>query len=140
MSANNPPEPNLQLTPVQFGPPQSSDAVGVIKGSSSRPEYRFPLFVPLFIILATLNFSAYRDIVALNKRMASIAADDAPALDLLTKASKQAEFYDTLHSDLNKLALKDPAAAQIVKDYFPTPPSPAKPAEPAAPAKPPPAK
>jgi hypothetical protein len=115
------PQPNIQITPVGFSPPKSDDAVGTIM-PAPRPETRFPVFLPILIILLTLNFSTLRDIVALNKRMTQINEENAPALDLLKKSAKQSDFVNGLRTGLINLAPNDPAAADILKQFFPPPP------------------
>jgi len=123
MSKNNPEpqQPNIQMTPVGFSPPPSSDAVGQIVGTTLRQELRFPVFVPILIVLLTLIFSTLRDIVALNRRMAMINQENAPALEKLKDSGKQTEFVESLRASLQKLAPDDPVAAKIVKDMFSTP-------------------
>ena len=123
MSTNNPetPPPNIQMTPVGFSPPASADAVGKIVGSTTKAELRFPVSVPILIILVTLIFSTLRDIVALNRRMAMINQENAPALEMLKNSGKQTEFVESLRSGLVKLSPTDPVAAKIVEDMFPTP-------------------
>jgi hypothetical protein len=125
MNQNNPEPapPNIQLTPVGFSPTPSPDAVGQIVGSTTKAELRLPVFVPILIILVTLIFSTVRDITALNRRMAIINQENAPALEILKNSGKQTEFVESLHSGLQKLAPTDPVAAKIVEDMFPTPAS-----------------
>jgi hypothetical protein len=123
MNKNNPEplQPNIQLTPVGFSPPPSADAMGQIVGSTTKAELRLPIFVPLLIILLTLIFSTVRDIIALNRRMAMIDQENAPALEMLKNSGKQTEFVESLRSGLVKLSPTDPVAAKIVEDMFPTP-------------------
>jgi hypothetical protein len=90
-------------------------------GSTTKAELRLPIFVPLLIILLTLIFSTVRDIIALNRRMAMIDQENAPALEMLKNSGKQTEFVESLRSGLVKLSPTDPVAAKIVEDMFPTP-------------------
>ena len=122
MTPNEPtPPPNIQMTPVEFSPP-SSDAVGSIVGTVKRTEMQFPVFIPLVIVLLTLNFTTLRDIVILNRRMMAINQDNAPNLDLLSKAGKQSEFLNSMRASLDKLSVTDPVAARINAEMFGTVP------------------
>lgn len=116
MNEQNPP-PNIQMTPVEFSPAQSGDAIGTVM-PASRPEFQISAFWPVFIVLLTLIFSTGRDMVTLNKRMAAVNDDIAPAQEVLKQAKKQADYVDSLHVSLQKLAATDPIAAQILAEYF----------------------
>jgi len=113
-------QPEILMTPVEFSPPPSDDAVGTIL-PAPRKEAEFPVFVPLVIILLTLIFSTVRDIVALNRRLTIMNFENAPALEYLKKGTKQLEFRDALKDGLTKLAPTDPVAARILQDFYAPP-------------------
>lgn len=114
---------NIQMTTVGFGPSQTEDAIGTVM-PASRPEAQFSVFWPFLIVLLTMIFSTTRDIMALNKRMEAINNDNAPALQLLEKSTKQTEFIESLRTGLEKISPSDPVAAQISAEFFPPPPAP----------------
>jgi len=110
--------PNITMTPVQFSPSESADAVGTV-APPPRQEPRFPLFIPVFIILLTLIFTTVRDIAALNKRMSAINEDEAPALEMLKNEPRQTDLVQGLRSGLQKLSPSDPVAARLLTEFFP---------------------
>jgi hypothetical protein len=120
------PEPNIQMTPVEFSPP-AADAIGSIGGFRPLHEMQFPVAIPITLILLTLIFSTVRDIGGFNRRLNEIQEQNAPALDMLKRAPKQMEYVESMRVDLQKLAPTDPTAAQILQDFFPAQPPPPKP-------------
>jgi hypothetical protein len=92
---------------------------------------RFPVAIPVAIMLLTLIYSTVRDISGFNRRMAEIADQEQPAEAILKKTRRQAEFVDGLRVSLQKLAPTDPVAARIMQEYFP-PQSPANQPDPAS--------
>ncbi len=112
------PEPALQITPVEFSPTVSPDAIGTVR-PQRWPDAQYPVFVPIFIILLVLNGSTLRDIIALNSRMKAIAQDNQPALEMLKNSAPQFAFRDNLRTGIERLAITDPVAAKIARDYFP---------------------
>ena len=112
------PEPTLQIAPVEFSPTVSDDAIGTVR-PQRWPDAQYPVFLPIFIILLVLNGSTVRDIVALNTRMKAIAQDNVPALEMLKTAAPQFAFRDNLRTGIERLALTNPNAAKIARDYFP---------------------
>ena len=124
MKDNSPlPPENIQLTPVEFSPASNPDAIGTV-APPPRAPFHFPLSIPVAIVILTLIFSTLNDIVTLNKKMAMINTENAPALAVLKKVGKQQEFLDSLRKDVSTLAVQDPVAARIAKDFCPPETSP----------------
>jgi hypothetical protein len=122
MSEKTPDKPdNIQLTPVGFSPP-SQDALGTVGGKVPFREMQFPMALPVAIMLLSLIYSEVRDISGMNRRMAEMDRQNAPAVEKLERIPKQSEFIDSLRQNLVKLAPTDPAAAALLKQYFPSPP------------------
>jgi hypothetical protein len=120
MSKKKPEEaPNIQMTPVEFSPASTKDAIGNVGGSLPMREMEFPVSFPLAIILATLIFSTVRDISTFNRGTANIERANAPAEEMLKKASNLTDRVDSLRDALLKLSETDPVAAQIYKEYYP---------------------
>jgi len=124
----NPPgeQSNIQLTPVEFSPTPSENAIGPVGGYLPMRERQYPLALPVGIMLLTLIFSTVRDIATFNRSIDEIARTDAPGQEVLKKSSKQTEFIEGVRSDLQKLAPTDPTAAQILKEFFPPEKKPAQ--------------
>jgi hypothetical protein len=116
---NQPPEDSdIQITPVEFSPSQSKDAMGVVPPAPRQP-YQFPLWVPVLIVLLTLIGATLRDMIALNRRMSEIQHDNAPVRDVLARSVKQSDFANALKDGIEKLSATDPVAAQIRREFFP---------------------
>lgn len=124
MSANDSQnaESKIQKTP-ELSPVSSGGTKSRFK-PAPKPPREFSIAIPLAILLVTLIFSTGRDMVALNKRMTAINNENAPALEILRKASKgnQRAFIDSLKAGITKLTLTDPIAAQIGREFFPIKP------------------
>jgi hypothetical protein len=102
-----------------------------------KPIRRYSTFWPFFIVLLTLIFSTTRDGLTLYKRTLVIRNQNAQQEEPLKKAGEQAQLFDSLKLDLEKLAPDDRVAARIVHDFFPPPPPPPAPEPfPVAPPKP----
>ena len=134
MSQKNPEvTPNVQMTPVQFSPPASKDALGNVGGFLPQRHGEFPVFIPMTIIVLTLIFATIRDISTFNRSVTDIERTNAPALEILKQANKQTEYINALKAGLQTIAPNDPAAAQILQEFFPEKkPDAAKPAPDAA--------
>jgi hypothetical protein len=102
----------IEFRPVPT-PPQAGD-----QEASPSPPRTYTAFWPGLILLLTLIVTTTREIIALHQHMDDIQQENAPALEALKKAGEQAAFVDGLHNDLQKLAVTDPVAAQIFKDFF----------------------
>jgi len=122
MNMNDPETPpNIQMTPVEFSPTPSADALGTIKGFLPLHEMQFPLAIPVAIMLLTLIFSTVRDIAGFNRRLADIDKQEAPAIETLKKVPKQTDFVNGLQKSLQKLAPTDTLAEQTLEEFFPAP-------------------
>ena len=127
--------PNIQMTPVEFSPVSTDDAIGSVGARTPIREIQFPLAVPVTIMLFTMIFSTVRDIAGFNRRLADIDRQEAPYLEKLKTVPKQSEFIDSVRASLSKLAVTDPYAARIMKQYFPPEPKPDDQSKSTAPAK-----
>ena len=113
------PTPQGRVLSVPFAPTQSREAVRVPEPLPPPPPRQFTLVVPVAILLVTLNFAAFRNIIELNKRLTLLESQNAPAREMLKNSGKQSEFLKSVRADVLKLAETDPVAAQIAKIYFP---------------------
>jgi hypothetical protein len=84
----------------------------------------FSAFWPLVVILLTLDFMTARDSYMLHRRTVGLIRDNEQAEGPLKKMAEQNQFVDSFKSDLETLAPGDPAAARILRDFFPPPPTP----------------
>ena len=120
MSKNKPEDPaKIQMTPVEFSPAASEDAIGSVGGIMPLRQFQYPVSVPIAIILLTLIFSTVRDISSFNRAIDDIEKANAPSVEMLKKAPRQTEFIDAMRTGLQKLAPTDPTAAQLMREYFP---------------------
>ena len=99
-------------------------------GSMPRRPPTYTAFVPVLMILVILILSSLKDIVTLIRRKNALLAQHAQAMEPLRFAGRQAEFIDSLHDDLVKVAPSDPAAAAILTEFFPPPATPPNPVQP----------
>jgi hypothetical protein len=130
---------------INYGPPPPKESVVFVGGPEPVPVGRqYPVFVPLLLLLLTLNYSAFRNITAIHKRLDQMNAENAPAIEMLQRASKQDELFSSMRQDVLKLAKNDPVADRITKTYFapptaappmvsPTPEAPNTPSSPTTP-------
>jgi hypothetical protein len=82
------------------------------------PDVIYSPWLPLFIVLLTLNLSTAKDVLILYRHKIVLVVDNARAAKPLEEAASRAVFIDSLHADLAKLAVSDPVAAKVIADFF----------------------